>query len=122
MDYDSGDVLCEGVESIGLRFCDVFVTNTVHCHPPGNRSSKPEEVRNCKPWLEAEISLIQPGIVIALGSDAINWFRYRIYNNFTVINMYHPSYVLRSRNEALKERWIQEWQQILDIQAEGIPF
>lgn len=66
----SGRFLNLGLERAGLAKHDIFTTNVVHCHPPGNRSSLPHEIQNCRPYLLRELAIIQPRLVIGLGKDA----------------------------------------------------
>lgn len=58
----------------GLNRESVYLTNTVHCRPPGNRKPKPEEIESCRRWLSLELGIVQPRIVVALGAPAIHWF------------------------------------------------
>ena len=48
----------------------IFITNVVHCHPPGDRKSLPHEKKNCTPYLHRELEIVQPRLVIGLGRDA----------------------------------------------------
>lgn len=69
----SGDMIDEALGMYNLnRLMHVFITNVVHCHPPKNRQSKPEEITNCQEYLVREINLVQPSLIIALGVDARN--------------------------------------------------
>jgi DNA polymerase len=49
---------------------DLYITNVVHCHPPNNRASLPQEVANCAPYLSAELDIVRPRLAIGLGDDA----------------------------------------------------
>lgn len=66
----SGRFLNLSLERAGLTKGDIFTTNVVHCHPPGNRASLPHEIENCRPFLLRELQIIQPRLVIGLGKDA----------------------------------------------------
>ena len=55
---------------LNLHRRDVFITNVVHCHPPGNRASKDYEIRNCLDYLKAEIKIVEPEIIVSLGKSA----------------------------------------------------
>jgi uracil-DNA glycosylase family 4 len=63
----AGKFLEELLESIGLRRADVFITNVIKCRPPGNRDPLPEEIEACKPYLDRQIELLQPKLVVTLG-------------------------------------------------------
>jgi uracil-DNA glycosylase family 4 len=66
----SGRLIDRGLETAGVAKRDVFTTNVVHCHPPGNRPSFDHEVANCRPFLSAELQIVDPLLVIGLGHDA----------------------------------------------------
>jgi len=63
----AGRFLEELLESIGLKREDVFITNVIKCRPPGNRDPLPEEIEGCKPYLDRQIELLQPKLVVTLG-------------------------------------------------------
>ena len=66
----SGRFLDRSLAAAGLAKEDVFITNVVHCHPPGNRPSQPHEIANCRPYLHRELAIVAPRLVIGLGRDA----------------------------------------------------
>jgi len=63
----AGQFLEELLESIGLKREDVYITNVVKCRPPGNRQPLPAEISACEPYLDRQIELIQPTVVVTLG-------------------------------------------------------
>ncbi len=63
----AGKFLEKLLESIGLTRDDVFIANVIKCRPPGNRDPLPEEIEACKPFLDRQIELIQPKLVVTLG-------------------------------------------------------
>ena len=63
----AGNFLDELLESIGLKREQVFIANVIKCRPPGNRDPLPEEIEACKPFLDRQIDLIQPKLVVTLG-------------------------------------------------------
>jgi DNA polymerase len=63
----AGKFLEELLDSIGLVREDVFITNVIKCRPPGNRDPLPEEIEACKPYLDRQIELLQPELVVTLG-------------------------------------------------------
>jgi len=63
----AGKFLDELLEKIDLRREDVFITNVVKCRPPGNRDPQVDEIEACRPYLDRQIELIQPKMVITLG-------------------------------------------------------
>jgi len=70
----AGKLLEEGLEQIGLKREDVYITNVVKCRPPNNRDPLPTEVEEHKPFLERELALIQPKLIVLLGRHALHWF------------------------------------------------
>jgi len=63
----AGSFLDELLESIDLKRDQVYITNVIKCRPPGNRDPLPEEVEACKAYLDRQIELIQPKLVVTLG-------------------------------------------------------
>jgi len=111
----AGKLLTELVEGIGLRREDVYITNVVKCRPPGNRDPKPDEIRTCSPYLDEQIQIIRPSIIVTLGrhstgyilsrvgisTTGISRVRGRIFKvsyppgiNVIVIPTYHPAAAL----------------------------
>lgn len=70
----SGKSLNKMLELINLKREDVYLTNICKCRPPENRDPLPEEVAACLPWLEEEIKIISPEIIVTLGKYALNSF------------------------------------------------
>lgn len=63
----AGKLLTDLLESIGLTRSRVFITNVVKCRPPCNRDPRPEEIETCFPYLERQVKLIDPEVIVALG-------------------------------------------------------
>jgi uracil-DNA glycosylase family 4 len=63
----AGNYLNELLENIGLKRDQVYITNVVKCRPPGNRDPQAEEIDACRPYLDRQIELIRPRLVITLG-------------------------------------------------------
>ncbi|MGD9002105.1 MAG: uracil-DNA glycosylase [Anaerolineae bacterium] len=63
----AGQFLEELLDSIGMTRADVFITNVIKCRPPGNRDPLPEEIRSCAPYLDRQIELLRPTVVVTLG-------------------------------------------------------
>jgi len=63
----AGQFLEELLADIGLTRTQVFIANVIKCRPPGNRDPLPEEIEACKPYLDRQIELIQPKVVVTLG-------------------------------------------------------
>jgi uracil-DNA glycosylase family 4 len=97
------------LKAIGLsRTRDVYIANVLKCRPPNNRNPEPGEVAQCAPYLERQLALIQPRLIVALGrfaaltllnTDAtIASLRGRVhaYRGVPLIVTYHPAYLLRT--------------------------
>jgi uracil-DNA glycosylase family 4 len=67
----AGSVLTRLLQSIGLRREDIYITNTVKCRPPGNRDPEPAEVEACSPFLDAQVEIIRPDVILLLGRHAL---------------------------------------------------
>ena len=95
-------------EELGIGRRSVYIANVVKCRPPANRDPLPAEVAACRPWLERQIELVAPRVIVTLGNFAakllldtttgIMALRGRSYPYGTafVVPTFHPSYVLRS--------------------------
>jgi uracil-DNA glycosylase len=104
----SGKLLNRLLAGIGLRREDVFVTNVVRCHPPGNRDPQPDEIEACRAWLDETIRLVDPRVVVTLGNFAaktlletatgITRLRGRTYpfQDRVLLPTFHPSAALRA--------------------------
>jgi uracil-DNA glycosylase family 4 len=103
----AGALLGELLTAAGLAREDVYITNVVKARPPGNRDPKAAEVLHCMPWLEAELALVQPRVVVPLGRHALAHFsdgarisevhgRELTERGRTLFPLYHPAAGLRS--------------------------
>ena len=104
----SGRLLTRLLAGIGLGDDDVYVTNVVKCRPPGNRDPQPDEIEACRPYLDAQLRLVDPKVVLALGNFAsktllatttgITRLRGRAYpfQGRVLIPTFHPAAALRA--------------------------
>ena len=70
----AGKILAASLETIGLTRDDVYITNIVKYRPPKNRDPKPEEKAAFWPYLERELEIIQPKLIVALGRHSMGYF------------------------------------------------
>jgi uracil-DNA glycosylase family 4 len=63
----AGQFLNELLQSIGLQRADVYITNVVKCRPPGNRDPQPAEIEACRAFLDRQVALIRPQVIVTLG-------------------------------------------------------
>ncbi len=66
----AGQLLTQLIEGIGLTRDDVYIANVVKCRPPGNRDPQPDEIDACAPWLDRQLELIRPRVIVTLGNFA----------------------------------------------------
>ncbi len=111
----AGKLLDAMLAAIGLaRGRNVYIANAVKCRPPGNRTPEADEISTCQPYLERQIELIQPRMIVALGRPAaqtllggevkINAVRGRLldHGGIPVVVTYHPAYLLRNPHDKAK--------------------
>ena len=119
----AGELLEKMLLSIGIAREDVFICNTVKCRPTldtgarlANRPPTPEEMRNCRPYLDEQIDIIRPRVILALGAPAAKSFfgeKFSISkqrgqwmdgpSGIATIATFHPAYVLRQTGGAMTE-------------------
>jgi DNA polymerase len=124
------------LRAAGLQRQDVFITNILKCRPPQNRDPRPDEVASCNVFLQRQIDLVQPSLIVAVGRIAahnlldtdipVGRLRGRVHhygsNRIPLIVTYHPAYLLRSPLEKRKS-----WQdlrlalQVSDAGQQGQP-
>jgi DNA polymerase len=111
----AGKLLDNMLAALGLsRESDVFIANVLKCRPPGNRAPVPAEVDACRPYLDRQIELVAPGVVVALGKSAactllgtdapVASLRRRVhaYRGRPLFVTYHPAYLLRTPADKAK--------------------
>ncbi|MEX3606305.1 MAG: uracil-DNA glycosylase [Burkholderia sp.] len=105
----AGKLLDSMLHALSLeRSNNVYISNVIKCRPPGNRNPQPDEVARCEPYLQRQVALVKPKLIVALGRFAaqtllrsdgsIASMRGRVhqYDGVLVIVSYHPAYLLRS--------------------------
>ncbi|MFM0554612.1 uracil-DNA glycosylase family protein [Paraburkholderia sediminicola] len=111
----AGKLLDNMLRSLTLaRDTNVYIANVIKCRPPGNRNPEPDEVARCEPYLQRQVVLVKPKLIVALGRFAaqsllkteasISSLRGRVheYEGVPVIVTYHPAYLLRSLPDKAK--------------------
>lgn len=105
----AGKLLDELLASIGLKREDVYITNMIKCRAPNNRDPLPGEIEACKPYLDRQLEMIAPRVVVTLGRYSFSKFFPDVpigkargkpvkWNGLTVYPMYHPAAALRNGN------------------------
>ena len=115
----AGTLLGQLIVGIGLTREDVYIANVVKCRPPGNRNPAPTEIDACSPWLDRQLALVRPTVIMTLGNfatqlllgtrEGITRLRGREFPlaragvDATVVPTFHPAAVLRSGGTMLAE-------------------
>ena len=102
-------------EELGMDRSQCYIANVVKCRPPGNRDPEPAEIESCRPYLDAQVELIDPRVVVTLGNfaartllattEGIRTLRGRAYpfRGGQLVPTYHPAFALRSGGEIMAE-------------------
>jgi len=114
----AGQLLEKMLEGIGLTRQDAYICNTVKCRPtlPGPRGPKePDEMSNCRPFLDEQIAIVRPAVILALGAPAAKSFLGRDFQitkmrgrwfegplGAALMASFHPAYVLRQTGGELE--------------------
>lgn len=110
----AGQLLNAMLQAIGLQREQVYIANVLKCRPPNNRDPKPDEAAHCEPYLQRQIALLQPQLILVVGRVAaqnllktdtpIGKLRGSVhrYNDIPLVVTYHPAYLLRSPGEKRK--------------------
>jgi len=114
----SGQLLDKILAAVSLTRKDIFITNIVKCRPPGNRDPLSDEVIACWPYLEEQIKILHPRVIVTLGAPAAKTLldtnsgigrlrgRFHDYHGIPLLPTYHPAYLLRSYTlENRKKVW-----------------
>jgi uracil-DNA glycosylase family 4 len=112
----AGQLLTKIIEAIGLKREEVLIGNVNRCRPPQNRAPMPDEAATCKPFLEREIAIAQPEVIVVLGNTAMKNLldtregitrargRFHEYKGIKVMPTFHPAYLLRDPSKK-RETW-----------------
>ncbi|MCK4977883.1 MAG: uracil-DNA glycosylase [Anaerolineales bacterium] len=104
----AGVMLTKMIRALGYEREQIYICNVVKCRPPGNRNPEPEEMAQCKQFLYAQLDMIQPKVVCALGAiaanmltnrqDIISKMRGKVFRNreLVIVPTFHPAYIYRS--------------------------
>jgi uracil-DNA glycosylase len=132
----AGRLLDELLAGIDIARPEVYIANVLKCRPPANRDPRPEEIESCKPYLQDQIRMIEPEVVMTLGNFATKLLlrtetgitrlrgqRYDWWLGATLIPTFHPAAALRG-GERVKDQMREDFalvRQTLSPTAEGEP-
>ncbi len=128
----AGQFLREALEQIDIDLDqDALTTNALICRPPGNAKPDPKQIQWCRPNLLNTINTMKPNVVICLGHTALSsvltdywrsvgkferWVGWKIpIEDFWICPTYHPSFLLRSRNELMDRQFVEHLRTAFDI-------
>jgi len=105
----AGQFLEQLLGSIGLKRDDVYICNVIKCRPPGNRDPLPMEIKNCQKWLDRQVELLAPKMIVTLGRYSLAKYfpgetiskvhgKARKENNVIYFAMYHPAAALHQQS------------------------
>jgi DNA polymerase len=105
----AGQFLEQLLASIGMKRSDVYICNVIKCRPPGNRDPLPTEIKNCQKWLDRQLELLAPKIVVTLGRYSLAKFfpgetiskihgKAKKQGDTICFAMYHPAAALHQQS------------------------
>lgn len=104
----AGQLLTKMIESIGFSRDEVYICNTIKCRPPDNRDPTTEEKETCRPFLEEQLKILRPQILVGLGAHAAGYLtglqtslgkmrrQWHEFEGIPTMVTYHPAFLLRS--------------------------
>jgi DNA polymerase len=103
----AGKLLTQMIEAMGFSRDEIFIANICKCRPPDNRPPSPEEMQACIPFLQAQIAVIKPKVIVTLGATAAKGLlnaqtaisklrgHWTLYSDIPLMPTFHPAYLLR---------------------------
>ena len=127
----AGKLLDAAFQSVGIDTNrDCYISNIVKCRPPNNRKPQSEEIESCSTWLDQQINLINPKIIVLAGSTAVESYlsikepiskirgKWIERDGRKVMPIFHPSYLLRNPSkEKGKPKWL-TWRDLKLVKTE----
>ena len=117
---------------MGLKREDVYIANIVKCRPPGNREPAPDEVATCTPYLQRQLEIIRPEVIVTLGLPSLKYMMsdpkltmgrsrgtWREWRGIKLMPTFHPAYILRNYTDTTRAA---VWSDLKMVLAElGLP-
>ncbi|MBR1671640.1 MAG: uracil-DNA glycosylase [Fretibacterium sp.] len=125
----AGQLLTRILSAGGIDRESIFICNVVKCRPPNNRTPTQEEMLMCGDFLEAQLLLLRPRIVVCLGNTPLKWLlrttegitalrgRWFDWRGIQLFPMFHPSYLLRNDSRAKGSPKDLTWQDVQQLKA-----
>jgi len=135
----AGKLLDKIIAACGLKRSDVFIANILKCRPPGNRDPRADEIINCFPYLQKQIEIIKPDVIVALGAPAartllntnkpIGQLRGQFHEYYAglgsppikLMPTYHTAYLLRNYSHENRKRVWEDMKKVLTELGLPIP-
>ena len=126
----AGQLLTDIIKAMKLTRDDVYIANVIKCRPPENRNPEPDELEACHPYIQRQVEIIQPKVIVTLGRFALQSLtgkaygissvrgQWLDYNGVKVMPTYHPAYLLRTPS-AKKEVWADMKKVIAELEGES---
>jgi uracil-DNA glycosylase family 4 len=126
----AGQLLTDIIKAMKLTRDDVYIANVIKCRPPENRNPEPDELEACHPYIQRQVEIIQPRVIVTLGRFALQSLtgktygissargQWLDYNGVKVMPTYHPAYLLRTPS-AKKDVWADMKKVIAELGGES---
>jgi uracil-DNA glycosylase len=127
----AGEMLNKWIAAMGLRREQVMIANIVKCRPPGNRVPAPDEVATCTPYLQRQLEIVRPKVIVTLGLPSAKYMlqsnstmgrlrgQWHEWRGIRLMPTFHPAYVLRSYTNEVRAA---VWDDLKKVMAEvGLP-
>lgn len=119
---DAGKLLTRLIEKMGFKREDIYIGNIVKCRPPLNRDPEENEIRTCSPFIDKQIEIISPKVIVSLGRISAQALintkipitklrgRFYEYKGISLMPTFHPAYLLRNP----KDKWL-VWEDVQKV-------
>lgn len=123
----AGELLNKMILAMGFRRDQVYIANIVKCRPPGNRVPAPDEVETCTPYLERQLEIIRPRVIVTLGHPAARYMlqtktamgrlrgQFYDWRGIKLMPTFHPAYVLRQYTEETRAAVWSDLKQVMAL-------
>jgi uracil-DNA glycosylase family 4 len=123
----AGQLLTKMIEAMGFSRDDVYICNVLKCRPPNNRDPEPDEVEACERFLKAQLRIVKPDVIVALGKHAAQTLlrsktpitrlrgTWQQYEGVKLMPTYHPSYLLREESDPEQKKKREAWSDLQQV-------
>lgn len=133
----AGQLLDRMIAAMGLKRSEVFICNVLKCRPPDNRDPRPEEIISCLPFLQKQLELMKPKVIVALGAHAARSLletnkpigqlrgRFQEYvpglgaKPIKLMPTFHPAYLLRNYSPENRRKVWEDLQKVMTELKDG---